>query len=344
MLFLLHDQNLNLISVWNPTFLLLLLKKMETHWGALLKDIEHGTITLSDTESDEALSTLKRKIKPKRKRAADLKSLSSKDIDGIWPKLRLVSCWSEANAEPYYQELKAKLGPIEIQGKGLLATECFISFPLVKASHSILALNSHFFEFLPLEEPCDDTKLFHELTVGAQYIPIVTTGGGLYRYNTNDVVEVKGFKQGVPLLKFTGRKDRVSDHFGEKLNEAHVTETLSQVFKRHSTSPAFFMVAFDDLHPLPHYTLYIQTDTIDINIVKEIDQRLDANFHYHYSKELGQLGNLRLFLIDSDGMGTYTRRLQENGMKLGDIKPATLSSYTNWHAYFKGDFIEKGSS
>ena len=45
------------------------------------------------------------------------------------------------------------------------------------------------------------------------------TGGGLYRYRLNDCVEILGFVNECPLLRFVGRKDKVVDLFGEKLNE-----------------------------------------------------------------------------------------------------------------------------
>jgi GH3 auxin-responsive promoter len=342
-LFLLRDAHLNLISVWNPTFLVMLLDELKHHWNELIKDIEHGTITVKEQIPDPILQILNKKNKPNKKRAKVLKKISPTAIKQIWPKLTLVSCWTEANAEPYYQDLQSKLGPIEIQGKGLLSTECFISFPLVKEPYSILSLNSHFFEFLPLNDP-HDTKLLDELEVGLRYIPIVTTSGGLYRYNLSDIIEVMGFKKGVPLLKFIGRQNNVVDHFGEKLNEAHVSQVLARVFQQMNLFPTFYMVAFDSSNRIPHYTLYLELDD-DITIkaiiptlVKQVDELLDENFHYHYCKKIGQLGHLRLFQIHSNGKESYINRLQAQGMKLGNIKPTTLSPITNWNEYFNGSF------
>lgn len=339
LLFLLRDEHLNLISVWNPTFLVLLLEHMNHHWHDLLNDIERGTITITDDTPNQVLQVLNKKNKPNKRRTQYLKKLNPNAISQIWPKLKLVSCWTEANAEPYYQELKLLLGDIEIQGKGLLATECFISFPLIKQPYSILSLNSHFFEFLPLHNQ-QDTKLLDELEIGKQYVIIVTTGGGLYRYNLSDIVEVMGYKKGVPLLKFIGRQNQILDHFGEKLNESHVSQVLTTLFKEMKLSPSFYMVAFDTSHDIPHYTLYIESNQISSTMLKLIDHQLDENFHYHYCKKIGQLGNLRLFQIHSDGKVSYQKRLQENGMKLGNIKPSVLSKLSNWNDYFNGKMIE----
>ena len=67
-----------------------------------------------------------------------------------------------------------------------------VSLPLCAHQTSVLSLQSHFFEFAPATEPTDRTCLAHELSIGKRYGVIVTTGGGLYRYRTGDIVTVEG--------------------------------------------------------------------------------------------------------------------------------------------------------
>ena len=49
----------------------------------------------------------------------------------IWPRLALISCWTDAAAGQFLPQLRELFPTIEIQPKGLLATEAFVSFPLV---------------------------------------------------------------------------------------------------------------------------------------------------------------------------------------------------------------------
>ena len=56
---------------------------------------------------------------------------------------------------------------------------------------------------------------------------MVTTGGGLYRYHLGDRIQVTGHIHGCPLVRFVGRHSSVSDWFGEKLNDAHVSRVLN---------------------------------------------------------------------------------------------------------------------
>ena len=50
LLCLLRQPNLRLISIWNPTYLNLLLAPLAEWWESLLSDIERGTVSRQDVE------------------------------------------------------------------------------------------------------------------------------------------------------------------------------------------------------------------------------------------------------------------------------------------------------
>ncbi len=54
-------------------------------------------------------------------------------------------------------------------------------------------------------------QLTHELERGGLYTVVVTTRGGLYRYQLGDLIEVTGHIRGCPLIRFIGRQGYVSD-------------------------------------------------------------------------------------------------------------------------------------
>ncbi len=141
----------------------------------------------------------------------------------LWPRLTLISCWTDAAAARGAVELQSMFPNVEIQSKGLLATEGCVTFPLVGRPAPVLAVGSHFFEFQEEGRENEDAdpfagcRLAHELDRGGRYSVVLTTGGGLYRYRLNDSVEVVGFEHECPLLRFLGKTDRVSDLVGEKL-------------------------------------------------------------------------------------------------------------------------------
>ena len=69
----------------------------------------------------------------------------------------------------------------------------------------LLFPHKNYFEFV--QEKYLDQKsprFFHldELKVGDRYCIYVTTYSGLYRYNLNDLIEVTGFYEQTPMIRF----------------------------------------------------------------------------------------------------------------------------------------------
>src|SRR5690606_28873372 len=80
-----------------------------------------------------------------------LRSEKLKDVlPALWPKLSLISCWTDMHARAASERLAKMFPSSRIQPKGLLATEAFVSFPLEGRIGSALAITSHFLEFEPL--------------------------------------------------------------------------------------------------------------------------------------------------------------------------------------------------
>jgi len=292
--YLTTNKDLSFISVWNPTFLSLLLRGVD----------------------------------------------NPKDI---WPNLSLISAWADGNASNYIGEIQRLLPDVEIQPKGLIATEGFVSFPLTNRHGSALSVNSHFFEFKDLAN--GDVRLANELDREKEYEVILTTSGGFYRYNLEDVVKVVGFEGQCPLIRFMGRNNNVSDLFGEKLNEYHVANAIRGTFEKSSLAPSFFMVAPEKIGDASSYVLFVETDhwfNVD-SLVEDLDTRLQDNYHYKYCRKLGQLEKPKVFVITSNSekraSDIYLEENQAKGKKIGNVKPAVLSSQTDWSKKFNGRFI-----
>jgi hypothetical protein len=265
----------------------------------------------------------------------------------------------------------ARLFPhARLQGKGLIATEGFVSLPLVGREGAALAIRSHFFEFIPTPGPQHPTsdlppRLAHELEPGVQYSVVITTGGGLYRYQLHDIVEVAGHLGDCPLLRFVGKEDYFSDWFGEKLNESHVRQAMDELFARYAIHPTFAMLACDkqgeDLGAIPAYaeyrtantsplkidsfayTLFIEAETVSAETLQQLGCDLEAalreNYHYNYCRDLRQLGAVRVFRVERGALETYLSVCQAHGQRAGDIKPVALHRSGGWSQLFQGRLI-----
>jgi hypothetical protein len=315
LLHLLRCRELRLISVWHPSFLALLLDALPGLWKSLIDDIANGSGSR----------------KPLAQRAAELRCADPQQPESLWPELQVISCWGDSAACAALLDLRRRFPNISIQPKGLIATESFVTLPF--GEHHLLAINSHFFEFIG-----PDGRIFTAETLreGSEYEIVVTTAGGLWRYRLGDRVSVTGFMDKTPSLKFLGRGADVSDRFGEKLSESFVNEALMEVFRHQS--PRFALVAPDEQNGHCGYTLYVE-GTADANWAENLDQILRRNPHYAYCRDLGQLSPMRVFKVAENAYESFARRQAVRGSRIGDIKPKTLSGASDWSTVFSGNYV-----
>lgn len=275
---LLRRRDLTVISVWHPSFLLLLLEA--------------------------------------------LPSLASEPPARLWPRLGLISCWGDAHAALSLPELARVFPGVEIQPKGLLATEGFVTIPFEGSWP--LAIRSHFFEFLP--EEGGDPRFAWELEEGRVYSVVLTTGGGLYRYRLHDRVRVVGFVERTPSLRFLGKEGHVSDLRGEKLHESFVAGALARVFERTGISPRFALLAPDRDAGVAGYVLFLESEKAPP--AEMLDEELSANPGYRLCRSLGQLAAVRIERLEAGAFERYLHRCRELGQRWGDVKPLALSQST----------------
>lgn len=288
---------LSLISVWNPTFLTILCDFIR--------------------DNAEKLSH----ILPENQRTDFLVNARAERFDRIFPDLKIISCWADGSAADHVGEVHRRFPDVPIQPKGLLATECFISFPLCGEEGSRLSIRSHFFEFRSLADGKITTA--DKLDKG-MYEVIVTTGGGFYRYCIGDVVEVlETCPDHPPRIRFLRRKGVFSDLFGEKLSEEFVRSVLDAL----DIAGKFCLLAPEG----NRYCLYTTAGNITADA---LDAALSESYHYAYCRRLGQLQSAEVMQITGDPAKDFLRRHTAEGMRLGDIKPAVLSRRSGWNEWF----------
>jgi GH3 auxin-responsive promoter len=329
---LLACRNLRFISVWNPSFLTLLLADLHNSAAALVDRIRSDGFTARASELEHNLAAYP---------SMDCADHRGRTLgEAIWPRLCLISCWADASAREAADRLRILFPHVAMQPKGLIATEGVMSFPW-KAAGSALAITSHFFEFLDADSNNNrpQARLAHELETGRTYSVVLTTSGGLYRYRIGDLIEVTGWIGRCPLLTFRGKEEGVTDLAGEKLNTLHVASAGEQVFARYGFTPRFWMLAPERLGGAePRYILYVQADCAPPDgLLAAFEAALQDNFHYAYARRLGQLGPLRLFAIDpgSQPEAEYLRFCHEHGQRLGNVKRQRLDRRDGWSNVFQ---------
>ncbi|EKY04399.1 GH3 auxin-responsive promoter [Neisseria sp. oral taxon 020 str. F0370] len=281
---LLGAADLSFVSVWSPTMLLLFVQTMQTR-------------------QDDILAT----VADPRRRALLSRALSrdTPDTRAIWPRLDTVSCWTSHTAAAPADALRQLFPHVFIEGKGLLATEFAGSIPFAPPGRpserpsenengfsdglpTLLAIDSHFYEFAG----ADGIVPAWQTRAGGDYRLIVTTQGGLYRYDTGDYVRVHALHGGVPEIEFVGRGSLSSDLCGEKLSEAFVRTAMETV------SPDLAQRALlQGVQDNPPYYSLLSADAETVQnhaLAARLDEALAANPQYAYARRTGQLAALRL--------------------------------------------------
>ncbi len=320
LLHLLACGDLRLVSVWHPSYLSLLLEDLPGRWDELLRDLD--------------------KLRADRDRIAYLRRTGCESYEALWPGLRLISCWGSAHAAGALRELESLFPRTEFQEKGLLATEAAVSIPLFddagERAHKVLAVDSHFLEFLR-----DDgsPRLADELVEGETYRVVVTTAAGLYRYQLQDRVLVTGKLKQTPTIEFIGKEDSISDYRGEKLSDSFVGDRLRRLLEQQRVESVFSMLAPDKTVDRLGYTLYLEVrGEVPAALGARLDDLLCENPHYRLCRDLGQLAPVRVFNISADSNRSFIQRRLRQGCSLGDIKPVSLSPQPGWTGWFTGSY------
>lgn len=313
---LLAAGDLTLVSIWSPTYLTELLRIMMKQRAAIVEAIACG----HDVELAHGSERLVTASNPKRARLVEA-CLKTSDIDTarLWPGLDTISCWLDATSLPFGAELRARFPNVNFQAKGLMSTEAAISFPLCGADGSLLAVNSNFYEFVD-----DDgaTKRAWEVEAGCSYQLLVSNRSGFYRYDTGDIVEIVGFTQSVPRLRFLGRVGLVSDLCGEKLTE----EFVLRCFQRCGVDKKTFAFLMPLHSPKPHYELMVDSATAETGlhaVAAALDRALRDNPQYRYARDIGQLDPVKVTTIP-DLFERFRHLSLSQGRQLSTLKAPAL--------------------
>jgi hypothetical protein len=296
---LLNAADLTIISVWSPTFMI-----------ALLDAIPHLAEVLLATIHDGALGV---GANPPRAREVDAALAQCPiDTERLWPRLDTVSAWADGVSRRYANRLAQMLPHACLQPKGLLATESAVTTPC-SAFWPVPALTSAFLEFI---DEAGRPHLSDELQAGESYRVVLTSPGGLYRYDLGDRLRCHGFDGPSPLLEFVGR-EVASDLVGEKLHEDLISEVLSAIDCAACLAPRAAAT--------PFYELLVDAGHGGDRqpMAALVDRLLCANPQYAYARRIGQLGPVALRRLDRL-IERHTRAQALRGRRLADIKPPVL--------------------
>ena len=314
---LLASRRLGIVSVWHPSFFIRILEYMTEHAAELAHALATG-------DWGEGL----RKA-PIREGAQLGERLAARNYAAVWPHLKVISCWDAAFAKGDADRLRQMFPCVEVEGKGLLATEGVVTIPWF--GKRVAAVTSHTLAFETVDpetsEPIPGTAVgIERLEVGRRYGVVLTTGNGFTDYRLGDVVECVGFVGRTPRLEFLYRSGGVSDLCGEKLHPAFVGTVINALSERHG-APRFAMLA--PCSDNAGYTLWWEpVEGGGVPSAEELERRLCESYYYANAVELGQLHAVRVETI-REGLAKWCkiRGISESAAKVPPLSRFPFESH-----------------
>jgi hypothetical protein len=229
-------------------------------------------------------------------------AVSPEFLAKLWPELALISAWDSSTSATWAHELRDLFPHVSFQGKGLWATEGVVTIPFEEKYP--LAFMSHFFEFRLLES--GQILPSWKLQTGQRVQPILTTGSGLWRYQLQDQLEVDGFMNEVPCLRFIGRIGGC-DLVGEKLEVQLVTALLNQLSIDFDIRCLTLVACRGEERQRPRYVVLAEgLEELQAPVATALESKLFEFHHYQVARELNQLSPAGA-IVRKDALRTYSR-------------------------------------
>jgi hypothetical protein len=293
LLFALRDPQMRGITANFPMLLLRTCGYLEQYAEPLIEDLQRGAIAPWLKLEPHIRTQLERQWTPAPKRAAELRVILRAE-GKLTPKL----AWAELSytvtarggtSNFYFDRFSEYLGDTPSFGAVYGSAEAtFGVYPDFDQDGSILAIESGFYEFLPLDQwqaEHPQTLLPCEVKVGERYRILLTSYSGFYRYDIGDVVEVVGFFEQAPLIVFRHRQGGLLSSTTEKTTEFHATQTMQALQQEFNVRLEDFCITLSETECPARYV---------VNVELALGQTLDhpAKFLERFEYWMGEFNYL----------------------------------------------------
>jgi hypothetical protein len=260
----LATDRVGMIVTANPSTLVEFARHANRKTESLIRDIRDGTLSC-DIPAAIRRRLARRVARRRPRRAQRLQELADR-YGGLWPRhawpnLSVLAVWTGGSVNVYLPQLQDLYGPTAIRDHGLSASEGRMTIPLSDGtSAGLLDFYHHYFEFIPVAEHDSSNPTVleaHELVEGEDYYIVLTTSGGLYRYDIHDVVRCIGYEGQAPLLEFLNKGRSFSSLTGEKLSEHQAIRAVKMSFQELELPLRTFTLA-PIMEDKPRYLLLLE--------------------------------------------------------------------------------------
>ncbi|MDR3618148.1 MAG: GH3 auxin-responsive promoter family protein [Paludisphaera borealis] len=337
-------RDLGTVIAANPSTILGMFRLGDRERETLIRDLHDGTIDAKWSIPDDIRKQLRFRTRIRRKATAKRLEAIVEETGRLlprdyWPNLEFLSNWMGGTMRAYLRGYPEFFGDKPVRDVGLIASEGRMTIPIEDGTAAgVLDIRHHYFEFIPeeqgdLAEP--DTVEAVDLIEGRNYFIILTTAGGLYRYNIFDLVRCVGFHGKAPVVEFLNKGAHFSSLTGEKLSEHQVVAAVEAAQRAVGIRLRSYLLLPIWGEP-PSYGLLVETSDLPETEAADrftaaVEEQLRAlNVEYACKRDTLRLGPVRTIRLPNGAWGEFQkRRLARSGGTVEQYKQPHLIPDTN---------------
>ena len=177
-----------------------------------------------------------------------------------------------------------------------------------------------------------------QVEVGRSYEFVITNFAGLYRYRMSDSVEIVGWYNKTPLIKFIGRVDKSVNVSGEKVPESDIEQVVEKV-SREVQMPIYDFCVYPDYEE-KRYCFLVEPLPDTNFILKVFGDKLEEemeNISEKYlvlTQRMGMLMPLSLQRLQPSACLLHTEIMEYRGASMNTIKPVHAITKDSQKKYF----------
>lgn len=230
---LLFADEVQMVSATFAHSVVLAFQTFEQVWEELCADIRHGALSPTRVTAPSVRQAVSALLAAPNPALADVVARKCAGlsnwygvIPALWPNAKYVYGIMTGSMEHYVKKLRHYAGSLPLVAAEYGSSEGWIGANVEPEVHPESATftvlpDIAYFEFIPLKPSCTadvtpgsgacyveaEPVGLTDVAVGEHYEVVMTTFAGLYRYRLGDVVQVAGFYNETPKLKFVCRRN-----------------------------------------------------------------------------------------------------------------------------------------
>ena len=185
-----------------------------------------------------------------------------------------------------------------------------------------------------------------DLEIGKRYELIHTGYVGLYRHRMGDVLEVTGFYNSAPMVKFCYRRAHGINVAGEKMDQGSLSDAVRDFSKIYQIEIPNFCV-YRDTDKIPAgYILLLEApqsgrpDIPEQEAAQTMDQMLRRyNIDYDDCRRLKEIWPVRVHFLKNGTTNLHMESLRLQGMDVSQYKPVRIIDTPEKKAFFFGQIL-----